>query len=292
MDNLIQQFIYGISLGSTYALIALAITLVYRAMDLINFATGEILMVGAFLGYLFYADLKLPFIVSFILSVIIAFIFGSLLERIFLRKLENNPNPLSLLLMTIALFIIIRNGVQLIFGSSAYRFPPIFEKSAVTIGGISINTQYIAVIITSILIMFFLYILFSKTQIGLSLRAVAQDKTTARMMGINVSKMNNITFGLCAVLGAIAGIMYAPLVVVSFDMGQIIMLKGFIGAMLGGLGIVPGAVLGGLLLGIIEQFGTTYVSSAYKDLIAFSILLLIILVKPNGILGKKEIKKV
>lgn len=292
MENLLQQLIYGLSLGCTYALIALAITIVYRGMDLINFATGEIFMVGAFLGYVFYVDLNLPFIVAFILSIVSAYVFGSILERVFLRKLENHIDPLSLLLMTIALFIIIRNAAQMIFGSSAYRFPPILEQEVVSVGAISINSQYILVILTTVIMMVALYILISKTKIGLKLRAVAQDKTTARMMGINVSQMNNITFGLCSVLGAVAGIIYAPLVVVSFDMGQLIMLKGFTGAMLGGLGIIPGAVLGGVLLGIIEQFGTLYISSAYKDLISFSILLLIILIKPNGILGKKEIKKV
>jgi len=287
----IEQLIFGLSLGSTYALIALAITLVFRGMDLINFAQGEIFMVGAFLGYVFTVDMGLPMYLSFPLSMIAAYIFGALLERIFLRKLENRADGNAIFLMTIALFIILRNAAQLIFGASAFSMPPIMNK-IITIAGAQVHVQYIFIIITSITFMISLYLLFAKTSIGLSLRAVAQDKTTARMLGINVSKMNNITFGLCSVLGAAAGIVFAPVAVVSFDMGNLIMLKGFTAAMLGGLGIVPGAILGGFLLGIVDQFSAFSISSAYKDLISYSILLLILLVRPNGLLGKKQIDKV
>jgi branched-chain amino acid transport system permease protein len=291
MENFLQQLIYGLSVGSTYALIALTITLVYRGMDLINFAQGEIFMAGAFFGYVFHVDLGLSMWIALPLSMVVAYLFGSLLEWIFLRKLEKSPNPLSLFMMTVALFILLRNVAQLIFGSSAYRFPSMTEN-VVQLGSVKVNAQYLIVIFTTIVIMTLLYALFTKTSLGLSLRAVAQDKTTARMMGINVSKVNNITFGLCSLLGAVAGIVYAPIAVLSFDMGNLIMLKGFTAALLGGLGLVSGAVFGGLVLGVIEQFGTLLLASAYKDLVSFSILLLIILAKPNGILGKKTIKKV
>ncbi|MDO5678973.1 MAG: branched-chain amino acid ABC transporter permease [Pelistega sp.] len=291
MDNLIQQFIFGLSVGSTYALIALAITLVFRGMDVINFAQGEFFMVGAFLGYIFHVDLGLSMWLALPLSMVSAYCIGSILERVFLRKLESNTNALSLLVMTIALFIMIRSVAQLVFGSSAYRFPPMTE-TVVRFGGLQISAQYIIVIISTFIIMGLLYVLFTKTALGLSLRAVAQDKTTARMMGINVSRVNNITFALCSVLGAVAGILYAPIAVLTFDMGQLIILKGFTAALLGGLGLVSGAVLGGFTLGVIEQYGTLFLASAYKELVSFSILLLIILVKPNGLLGKKQIQKV
>ena len=286
-----EQLIFGLSLGSTYALVALAITLVYRGMRIINFAQGEIFMVGAFMGYVFTVDLGLPMYLSFPLSLISAYIFGALLERVFLRKLEKRLDENSIFLMTIALFIILRNAAQLIFGATAFSMPPIMSE-VITIAGAQVHMQYIIIIITSIIIMIALYILFAKTSIGLSLRAVAQDKTTARMLGINVSKMNNITFGLCAVLGAAAGIVFAPVAVVSFEMGNLIMLKGFTAAMLGGLGIVPGAILGGFILGVVDQFSAFTISSAYKDLISYSILLIILLVRPNGLLGKKQIDKV
>lgn len=291
MENFIQQLIYGLSVGSTYALIALAITLVFRGMDVINFAQGEFFMTGAFMGYVFHVDLGLSMWLALPLSMLSAFILGSLLERIFLRKLEHNSNSLSLLVMTIAIFIMLRALAQLIFGSSAYRFPAMTDK-IVKFAGIQLSAQYIIVIATTFIVMGLLYLLFTKTALGLSLRAVAQDKTTARMMGINVSRVNNITFGLCSVLGAIAGIVYAPIAVLTFDMGQLIILKGFTAALLGGLGLVSGAVLGGFSLGVIEQYGTLLLASAYKDLVSFSILLLIILVKPNGLLGKKQIQKV
>ncbi len=291
MENVLQQLIFGLSVGSTYALIALAITLVFRGMDVINFAQGEFFMVGAFLGFVFHVDLGLSMWLALPLSMVAAYCFGALLERIFLRKLEHNANSLSLLVMTIALFIMLRSGAQLIFGSSAYRFPPMTDR-IFHFGGVQISAQYLIVIGTTFVVMVLLYVLLTKTALGLSLRAVAQDKTTSRMMGINVSRINNITFGLCAVLGAVAGIVYAPIAVLVFDMGNLIILKGFTAALLGGLGLVSGAVLGGFSLGVIEQYGTLLLASAYKDLVSFSILLLIILVKPNGILGKKQIQKV
>ncbi|MBV6272676.1 branched-chain amino acid ABC transporter permease [Alcaligenaceae bacterium CGII-47] len=291
MENFVQQLIYGLSVGSTYALIALAITLAFRGMDVINFAQGEFFMAGAFMGYVFHVDLGMSMWLTMLLSMITAFCLGSILERVFLRKLEKNVNGLSLLVMTIALFIILRSVAQLIFGSSAYRFPAITEH-VVHFAGVQISAQYLIVIMTTFIVMVLLYLLFTKTSLGLLLRAVAQDKTTSRMMGINVSRINNVTFGLCSLLGAVAGIVYAPIAILIFDMGHLIILKGFTAALLGGLGLVSGAVLGGFTLGVIEQYGTLLLASAYKDLVSFSILLLIILIRPNGLLGKKQIQKV
>lgn len=291
MESVLQQLIYGLSVGSTYALIALTITLVFRGMDLINFAAGETFMVGAFLGYVFYVDYGLSMWIAFPLSIVAAYVIGAFLEWVFLRKLEKNPNPLSLFMMTVALSILLRNTAQLIFGSSAYRFPSMTDY-VLRVGGLQVSGQNLIIIGTTFVIMVLLFILLTKTALGLSLRAIAQDKTTSRMMGINVSRVNNITFGLCAVLGAVAGIVYTPIAVLSFDMGNLIMLKGFTAALLGGLGLVSGAVFGGLLLGVVEQFGTLFLASAYKDLVSFTVLLVIILMKPNGILGKTKIKKV
>jgi branched-chain amino acid transport system permease protein len=290
VENFLQQVLYGLSVGSTYALIALAITLVFRGMDIINFAQGEMFMFGAFLGYFFHVERDLPMWLAFPLAIVCAMILGSLLERIFMRRLENS-NLLSLFMMTVALFSLIRSVGQLVFGTSAYRFPAMSERT-LSLGSVQISVQYLIVIGTAIVIMGLLFLLFTKTQLGLSVRAVAQDKTTARMMGIDVSKVNNFTFALCAVLGTIAGIVYAPIAVLTFDMGNLIMLKGFTAALLGGLGLPSGAFVGGIALGLIEQFGTLMISSAYKDLVSFSILLLIILIKPAGLLGKKQVKKV
>jgi branched-chain amino acid transport system permease protein len=271
MTEILQQLLYGLSVGSTYALIALGITLVYRGMDLINFAQGELFMAGAFLGYVFHVNLGLPIWLALPCAMAAALVFGAVLERVFLRRIEN-ASPLTLFMMTVALFILLRSVAQLIFGSSAYRFPPVSE-AAVSIAGAQISIQYLLIIGVSLVMMVALYWLFTKTRIGLSARAVAQDKTTARMMGINVSRINAFTYALSAMLGTVAGIVYAPIAVLSFDMGNLIMLKGFTAALLGGLGLVFGAVFGGYVLGIIEQFGTLALSSAYKDTISFSILL-------------------
>ncbi|MCP1678208.1 branched-chain amino acid ABC transporter permease [Kerstersia gyiorum] len=290
MTEFLQQLLYGLSVGSTYALIALGITLVYRGMDLINFAQGELFMAGAFMGYVFHVDAGLPIWLALPCAMASALALGAALERVFLRRIEN-ASPLTLFMMTVALFILLRSAAQLIFGSSAYRFPP-FSDKVIDIGGVQIGMQYLPIIAVSLIMIAALYWLFTKTKIGLSARAVAQDKTTARMMGINVSRINCFTYALSALLGTVAGVVYAPIAVLSFDMGNLIMLKGFTAALLGGLGLVSGAVFGGYALGIIEQFGTLALSSAYKDMVSFSILLLIILLKPNGILGKKVVKKV
>lgn len=290
MTEFLQQLLYGLSVGSTYALIALGITLVYRGMDLINFAQGELFMAGAFMGYVFHVDIGLPIWLALPCAMIASLALGAALERVFLRRIES-ASPLTLFMMTVALFILLRSAAQLIFGSSAYRFPP-FSDRVIDLAGVQIGMQYLIIIAVSLIMMAALYWLFTKTKIGLSVRAVAQDKTTARMMGINVSRINCFTYALSALLGTVAGTVYAPIAVLSFDMGNLIMLKGFTAALLGGLGLVSGAVFGGYALGIIEQFGTLALSSAYKDMVSFSILLLIILLKPNGILGKKVVKKV
>lgn len=290
MQDFLQQLIYGLSVGSTYALIALAITLVYRGMGIINFAQGELFMVGGFLGYIFYVDLAFPIWLAFPAAIVCSLVVGSLLEIIFLRKLEKS-SQMSLFMMTIALFILLRSTAQLVFGSSPYRFPPISEH-IYNFGSIQISGQYLIVIAATLITMVLIYVLLVHTRLGLSVRAVAQDKTTARMMGINVSRVNNFTMALAAALGTVAGLVYTPLAVLIFDMGNLMLLKGFTAALLGGLGLLSGAVFGGLMLGVIEQFGTLTLSSAYKELVSFSILLLIILVKPNGIFGKKQIKKV
>ncbi|MGR6076556.1 branched-chain amino acid ABC transporter permease [Achromobacter sp. CSND-B12] len=290
MSAFLQQLLYGLSVGSTYVLIALGITLVYRGMDLINFAQGEIFMAGAFMGYVFHVDLALPIWLALPCAMASGLLLGAVLERVFLRRIEN-ASPLTLFMMTVALFILLRSAAQLIFGASAYRFPP-FSERVIEIGGVQIGMQYLLIIGVSLVMMAVLYWLLTKTKIGLSARAVAQDQTAARMMGINVSRVNCFIYALSALLGTVAGIVYAPVAVLSFDMGNLIMLKGFTAALLGGLGLISGAVFGGYALGIIEQFGTLALSSAYKDMVSFSILLLIILLKPNGILGKKVVKKV
>ncbi|WP_322998468.1 branched-chain amino acid ABC transporter permease [Castellaniella sp.] len=290
MQDFLQQLIYGLSVGSVYALIALAITLVYRGMGIINFAQGELFMVGGFLGYVFHVDLALSMWLAFLLAIAGSLLIGSMLEIVFLRKLEKS-SQMSLFMMTIALFILLRSTAQLLFGSSPYRFPPMSDH-IFHIGRVQISGQYLIVIVATLITMALIYLLLVHTRLGLSVRAVAQDKTTSRMMGINVSRVNNFTMALAAALGTIAGIVYTPLAVLIFDMGNLMLLKGFTAALLGGLGLLSGAVFGGLLLGVIEQFGTLTLDSAYKELVSFSILLLIILVKPNGIFGKKQIKKV
>jgi len=291
MESLIQQVIYGLSVGSIYALVALAIVLVYRSMDLINFAQGEFFMMGAFIGYLVYTQISTHFLVVLVLSTVIAFALGMLVERVFLRPLQGQDDILILLVMTIALFIILPSLALLIFGPQAFVLPPV-EKKLYVIGGIALNPQYLIILLITLVIMAALYLMFTRTHLGISLRAVAENKESARMMGLNVSFANSLTFGLAAALGAIAGVTYAPLIVITFDMGGVIMLKGFTAAVIGGLEIIPGAVLGGLVLGLIEQFSTLFISSAYKDMISFGLLLFIILVRPNGLLGRRKVTKV
>ena len=282
----LQQLMNGIVLGSTYALIALGYTMVYGIIELINFAHGEIYMFGAFVGMTFVTIYKLPFFLAFFLAMALASLLGITVEYFAYRPLRRSSR-LAALISAIGASIFLQNLALLIKGARPYSFPSPFVAKVYKTSFVSISKVELIILIISLLLMLGLTFLIQKTKIGIAMRATAQDKDTASLMGININSVITITFAVGSALGAAAGVMVGIYFrSVTPMMGLMPGLNGFVAAVLGGIGSIPGAMLGGLLLGIAEVMGAAYVSSQYRDAIAFAILIIVLLFKPAGLIGR------
>ena len=289
----LQQLINGIALGSVYSLIALGYTMVYGIITLINFAHGEIFMVGAFIGLLLVSYFKCNIFVAIIGAMIFSMVMGVLIELIAYRALRK-ASRLSALISAIGVSIFLSSLALMVFGADAKGFPDTaFPVNQIHIGDADISTLQILIIGVSAVLMMGLEFIVQKTKIGKAMRATSEDYNTSALMGINVNRVISFTFALGSALAAAGGVLVGVLFnAVSFNMGLMAGLKVFAAAVLGGIGSIPGAMLGGLLLGVSEVFGVAIGYSSYRDAIAFSILVLVLLVKPTGLLGQKITKKV
>ncbi len=289
---LIQQMMNGLILGSTYALIALGYTMVYGIIELINFAHGEIYMFGAFAGLILVTALKVPFFLAFFLAMALAAILGVTIEYLAYRPLRRSSR-LAALISAIGASIFLSNLARLIMGTQPYNFPSPFEPKVYRTSFFVISRVEIIVLVSSLLLMIGLTFIVQKTKIGKAMRATAQDKDTASLMGININRIVTITFAIGSALGAAAGVMVGIYFrTVTPTMGLMPGLKGFVAAVLGGIGNIPGAMLGGILLGIAEVMGAGYISSQYRDAVAFALLIIVLLFKPAGLLGRPAQEKV
>lgn len=287
-----QLFMNGLPIGSAYALVALGYSLIYATFGLLNFSQGDVLMVGAFFGLTLYATLNLPFPVAMLLAMLGAALLGLAMERLILRPMaRRRARDINLLLATIALAIILRNGSLLVWGAESQRFPSVFGEEVVSLGGLKVVPQNIWIFVTALALVVALQFFLYRTKPGLAMRAVAMDQVAARLMGIQVSRYIALSFALSCALGAAAGVLVAPIFFVSASMGASIGLKGFVAAVTGGLGNLTGAVVGGLLLGVLESMTAGLVSSGYRDAIAFLILILLLWLKPSGILSRHQKEK-
>lgn len=274
----------ALMVGSIYALLALGYSLIYRASNLMTFMQGALFMLGAFVGLTLYKSLKLPFILALILTLVIMFCFGVLLEKLIIRPMINKgASFIYIVLATIALSTILENFAMVVWGSNTFQFPQIFSVALINIGGIRIAPELLLALCVAIVCMIILHFFMGKSRLGTAMRAAAQDPRAAGAVGINVSKTTGITWGIAAALAACGGIMYGPVYGVSMTMGISLGLKGFAGAVIGGYGNMYGAIFGSLLLGVIETFVAGYISSAYKDFIAFILLILILFIRPRGL---------
>lgn len=295
-EIIIDQIINGLTIGGIYALIALGYTLVYGILFMINFAHGEIFMFGSFGGFAAltwfvntgFADKHpvIAIICAFIAAMIISSILGALLERIAYRPLRNAPR-LAPLISAIGASIFLQNVMMLIIKARMQIYPDVIPEEFIEIGSVFISYFQIFIILGSFLLMIFLYLFIKKTKTGKAMRAVAEDKDAASLMGIDVNRVIMITFVIGSSLAAAAGVMvgmyYSQ---INHMMGFIPGIKAFTAAVLGGIGNVPGAMLGGYFLGIAEALGVLVMPSEYKDVIAFSLLVLVLIFRPKGILGE------
>lgn len=293
----LQQLINGLTLGAVYALVALGYTMVYGILGLINFAHGEIYMIGAYLGIIFLglftvtglteSHLFLSLILSFLLSAATCAGYGMTLERIAYRPLRH-AHRLAPLISAIGMSIFLQNYVMLTQGSADKVFPHILPTGPIAEAGIPISGIQIFILFASFVLMGALQFFVRKTRLGKAMRATAQDKTMASLCGIPIDRVIMVTFAIGSILAAVAGVMVAMYYgVVHFFIGYVAGIKAFTAAVLGGIGNIPGAMVGGLLLGLVESLGAAYISSEFKDGFAFLILIFVLIFRPSGLLGEK-----
>ena len=289
---LLQQIINGLSLGSIYALIALGYTMVYGIIKLINFAHGDIYMIGAFIGLYCGKNLGLSLLPTLIISMIGAALCGVIIEKVAYKPLRNSPR-ITLLITAIGISLLLENGMKLAVGSSPKAFPKLLSTEVIKLGSLSLETSKILMLVVSIMLVVFLQFIVFKTKIGKAMRAASYDIEAASLMGINVNNIICITFAIGSALAGAAGVLVSlAFKVVEPYMGMIPGLKAFIAAVLGGIGSIPGALIGGLLIGLTETLTKAYISTILSDAIVFAILIIILLVKPSGLLGIKINEKV
>ena len=292
MDQFLQQIVNGLSLGSTYALIALGYTMVYGIIKLINFAHGDIYMLGAYIGFAVITKLGLGFFPALIIAMVLCAIIGILTERIAYKPLRNSAR-ITLLITAIGVSFFMEYVMVYFVGANVRAFPDIIPKTQYHLGNVVINLQQIVILCTTIALMVLLQFIVHKTKIGKAMRAVSADRDAAELMGINVNRTISATFAIGSALAGAGGVMVGMFYnSINPLMGMMPGLKAFVAAVFGGIGIIPGAMNGGFGIGLIETLVSGYGSSMYKDAVVFAILILVLIFKPAGLLGKNTREKV
>ncbi len=290
--SILEQLINGLRTGSIYALIALGYTIVYGIAKMINFAHGDIIMVGAYTLYIGIALLNLSIPISILLTVIVCSVVGVAVEKIAYKPLRNAP-PLAVLITAIGVSYFLQSVSLLIFKATPIPFNSVINLQSVKFGSLNISGITIVTLIVTTISMIILTLFINKTKAGTAMRAVSEDKGAAQLVGINVNKTISMTFAIGSALAALAGILYiCQYQTLKPTMGALPGIKAFVAAVLGGIGSIPGAMLGGIVLGIIESLSKAYISTELSDAIVFGVLVVVLLVKPSGILGKKQNEKV
>ena len=292
MDKLIQTLISGLSLGSIYALIALGYTRVYGIAKMLNFAHGDIIMVGAYAVITAVFTMGLPPFIAILISIALCALLGIVIEFLAYRPLRQ-AQPLAVLITAIGVSYLLQNLALLIYGSEQKAFPTIVALPTVHIGGVYIDGITLATLVVTAVIMVALSLFINKTRMGKAMRAVSEDKEAAELMGISVNRTITVTFAIGSALAGVAAIFYgAAYTYIRPTTGAMPGIKAFTAAVFGGIGSIPGAMLGGILLGVIEQISKTYISTLWADAIVFGVLVVVLVVKPTGLLGKKISEKV
>ncbi len=290
-DQILQFVLTGVTLGSTYALVALGFAIIYNASDVVNLAQGEFVMLGAMSAISLSAGQGLPLPVAILLAVLITLILGLMLQRFAIAP-ARGITVVGTIIITIGASIFLRGLALLIWGKDIHALPHFSGETPLRLGGVTLLPQNLWVMGGAAVLVLAVHLFFNRTLLGKAILACSCNRTAAQLVGINVGRMLLVAYGLSALLGAMAGVLVAPITYTSYDAGIMLGLKGFAAAILGGMGNPMGAVAGGLLLGLLESLAAGLISSGYKDAIAFVILLLVLFLRPSGLFGRASAERV
>lgn len=286
MDQILQHTVNAMVLGSTYALLGIGLTIIFGIMRVVNFAHGELYTLGAYVAYGMVALLKLDFFSSILVAAGVGMLVGALIEFVLLRR-KDLKNIDEVMLIMIGIMIIMQNLQLMAWGGVAKIIPTPFAQESISIGAIYISPTRLFVFSVAVILLFIFYLGIERTRFGLAIRATFQDQDAARIVGVNVKRIFTLTFALGSGMAAVAGALLAPVFVATPLMGDLASLKAFAIVILGGLGNLGGAALGGFLLAFIEEFGASYISSAYRDAFGFLVIIIVMLFRPQGLFASK-----
>lgn len=290
MAELLQFASSGLTVGAIYALAALGFTLIYKASDIINFAQGEFVMLGGMIT-VFASTAGIPLPLAALVAVVATTAIGLALHRLAIEP-ARGASPVALIMITIGASIFLRGVAQMVFDRRFHSLPPLVDADPIRFGGATILPQSLVVLASAAAIVLALWLFIERTLLGKAVIATAANRLAARLIGIDTRRIVDFSFAVSAAIGAVAGILITPIALTSYDAGTLLALKGFAAAMLGGIGSVAGAVVGGLLIGMMEAFAAGYVSSNYKDAVAFLIILVVLVAIPQGLFGRAKVERV
>lgn len=290
MAELLQFAFSGLTVGAIYALVALGFTLIYNASDIINFAQGEFVMLGG-MTTVFLAMAGVPLPLAALIAILVTTVVGLALHR-FAIEPARGATPVALIMITIGASVFLRGVAQIVFDKRFHSLPALFGADPIHFGGAAILPQSLAVLAGAAVIVILLWLFVERTLLGKAVIATAANRLAARLIGVDTRRIVDFSFAVSAAIGAIAGILVTPIALTSYDVGTLLALKGFAAAMLGGIGSPLGAVVGGLLIGMIEALSAGYLSSSYKDAVAFLIILVVLVAMPQGLFGRVKVERV
>jgi branched-chain amino acid transport system permease protein len=290
MDIILQLVLNGLAVGCIYGLVALGFVLIYKTTELVNFAQGDLLMLGAFTCYMFVVWYGVGYWLAFALAIVAVALFGAALDATVLRRVIGQPQ-FAVVMLTIGLGATFRSFASITWGSEIYTLPTPFSARQTMIGKVSVSHEYVAIIVGTVLLCAVLYAFFRYTKVGVAMQATSQNQLAAYYMGIPVKRMFSLIWAISAGVAAVAGVLLAPVSLIDVNLG-FIGLKAFAAAVLGGFGSILGALIGGLTIGLIEMFAGTYLPQGFKDVAAYVVLLVVLAVRPQGMFGTVGRKKV
>jgi branched-chain amino acid transport system permease protein len=290
VNQLLQFLVTGLTVGAIYAMVAIGFNIIYNVTEIINLAQGEFVMLGGLIMVSVHVSLGLPLLLAFPVTVLAVTLVGILLDRLAIRPIRK-PSVMTLIIATVAASIIIKGLAMIVWGKNPYDLPAFSGRTPIDIGGVIIQPQYLWVISFLVVVAVGLTLFFNRTILGKAMGACADNPDAARLVGINVRHMVLLSFALSAAIGAVAGLTLTPIALMDYDRGAMLAIKGFGAAILGGLGSFPGAILGGLILGLIESLSAGLLASGYKDAYALIVLLAVLFIRPSGILGNLEVTR-